>query len=123
MGVWPVPGDDDEVDRVGALMAGFRAVSHCYRRPSYPDWPYNIFTMVHGKSEEACEQTLATIAEKTVIRDHGALYSTKEYKKIRVRYFTPDRDLDRARRQHPEMDFARIFVIDNIAGHGGLGWV
>jgi DNA-binding Lrp family transcriptional regulator len=90
MGVWAVPGDDDEVDRVGALMAGFRAVSHCYRRPSYPDWPYNIFTMVHGKSEEACEQTLATIAEKTVIRDHGALYSTKEYKKIRVRYFTPD---------------------------------
>jgi DNA-binding Lrp family transcriptional regulator len=90
MGVWAVPGNDDEVDRVGALMAGFRAVSHCYRRPSYPDWPYNIFTMVHGKSEEECEQTLATIAEKAAIRDHRALYSTKEYKKVRVRYFTPD---------------------------------
>ena len=92
MGVWAVPGEDAEIERVGALMAGFRAVSHCYRRPSYPDWPYNIFTMVHGKSPEVCEQTLASIAEKTGIRDHSALYSTKEYKKVRVRYFTPDED-------------------------------
>jgi DNA-binding Lrp family transcriptional regulator len=92
MGVWAVPGDDAEVDRVGALMAGFRAVSHCYRRPSYPDWPYNIFTMVHGKSPEECEQTLATIAEKTAIREHSALYSTKEYKKVRVRYFTAEEE-------------------------------
>ncbi len=92
MGVWAVPGNDDEVDRVGALMAGFRAVSHCYRRPSYPDWPYNIFTMVHGKSQEECEQTFATIAEKTAIRDHSALYSTKEYKKVRVRYFTAEEE-------------------------------
>ena len=92
MGVWAVPGGDEEIDRVGALMAGFRAVSHCYRRPSYPDWPYNIFTMVHGKSQEACEQTLAAIAEKTGVSDHGALYSTKEYKKIRVRYFTAEEE-------------------------------
>jgi DNA-binding Lrp family transcriptional regulator len=92
MGVWAVPGNDDEIDRVGTLMAGFRAVSHCYRRPSYPDWPYNIFTMVHGKSQEECEQTLATIAGKTAIQDHGALYSSKEYKKVRVRYFTPDEE-------------------------------
>jgi len=92
MGVWAVPGDDSEIERIGALMAGFRAVSHCYRRPSYPDWPYNIFTMVHGKSPEECELTLATIAEKTGIHDHSALYSTKEYKKVRVRYFTSDED-------------------------------
>jgi DNA-binding Lrp family transcriptional regulator len=92
MGVWAVPGNDDDVDRVGALMAGFRAVSHCYRRPSYPDWPYNIFTMVHGKSQEECEQTLATIATKTAIREHGALYSTKEYKKVRVLYFTAEEE-------------------------------
>ncbi|MGD1019598.1 MAG: AsnC family transcriptional regulator [Verrucomicrobiia bacterium] len=90
MGVWAVPGDDAEVDRVGELMAGFRAVSHCYRRPSYPDWPYNIFTMIHGKSRAECEQSLAAIAAKTGIGDHRALYSTKEYKKVRVRYFTAD---------------------------------
>jgi siroheme decarboxylase len=88
MGVWAVP--EGEIDRVGELMATFRAVSHCYRRPLYPDWPYNIFTMVHAKSSEECEQTLAAIAEKTGIRDRGALYSTKEYKKVRVRYFTPE---------------------------------
>jgi DNA-binding Lrp family transcriptional regulator len=71
MGVWAVP--ESEIDRVGELMATFRAVSHCYRRPSYPDWPYNIFTMVHGKSQEECEQTLAAIAEKTGIRDRSSL--------------------------------------------------
>jgi DNA-binding Lrp family transcriptional regulator len=92
MGVWAVPGDDAAVDRAGELMATFRAVSHCYRRPSYPDWPYNIFTMIHGKSRDECEQSLAAIAAKTGIRDHGALYSTREYKKVRVRYFTADEE-------------------------------
>ncbi len=88
MGVWAVP--ETETDRVGEEMAQFRAVSHCYRRPSYPDWPYNIFTMIHGKSQDDCEQTLRSLAEKTGIREYSALYSTKEYKKVRVRYFTPD---------------------------------
>jgi DNA-binding Lrp family transcriptional regulator len=92
MGVWAVPGDDAEIDRVGEMMATFRAVSHCYRRPSYPDWPYNIFTMIHGKTREECEQSMAAIAAKTGIRDHGALYSTKEYKKVRVRYFTAEEE-------------------------------
>lgn len=90
MGVWAVPEED--VDRVGELMATSREISHCYRRPSYPDWPYNIFTMVHGKSQEECEQALSAIAAKTGIRDRGALYSTKEYKKVRVRYFTSEED-------------------------------
>jgi len=88
MGVWIVPEND--VDRVGELMATFREVSHCYRRPSYPDWPYNVFTMVHGKSREESEATLEAIAKKTGIEKCLALYSTKEYKKVRVRYFTPD---------------------------------
>jgi DNA-binding Lrp family transcriptional regulator len=88
MGVWAAPEHD--LDRVGARMASFREVSHCYRRPSYPDWPYNLFTMVHGRSREECERVLAAIAEKTGISERDALYSTKEYKKVRVRYFTPD---------------------------------
>ena len=92
MGVWAVRGDDVEVDRVGEMMASFRAVSHCYRRPTYPDWPYNIFTMVHGRSAEECERSLAAIAAKTGVRDHRALYSTKEYKKVRVRYFTAEEE-------------------------------
>ena len=91
MGVWAGPADDPAaLQRLGEMMAGFRAVSHCYQRPSYPEWPYNLFTMVHGKSEEECEQTLAAIAEATGISDRHALYSTKEFKKVRVRYFTDD---------------------------------
>lgn len=93
MGVWPVRTTDNaELDKVGEIMAGFRAVSHCYKRPSYPDWPYNIFTMIHGKSQGECEQTMAAIAEKTGIKDYSALYSTKEYKKVRVKYFTRDEE-------------------------------
>ena len=91
MGVWAGPQDDPEALRqLGETMAGFRAVSHAYQRPSYPDWPYNLFTMVHGKSEEECEQTLQAIAEATGISDHHALYSTHEFKKVRVRYFTDE---------------------------------
>lgn len=89
MGVWAGPqGDPAALRRLGETMACFRAVSHCYQRPSYPDWPYNLFTMVHGKNREECEQTLASIAEATGITDRHALYSTQEFKKVRVRYFT-----------------------------------
>lgn len=91
MGVWAGPQDDAAaLQKLGESMAGFRAVSHAYQRPSYPDWPYNLFTMVHGKSEEECEQTLAAIAKATGITDRHALYSTKEFKKVRVRYFTDE---------------------------------
>ena len=88
MGVWAGPqGDPAALERLGAVMAGFRAVSHCYERPSYPDWPYNLFTMVHGKNEADCEHTLGAIAEATGLSEWQALYSSKEYKKVRVRYF------------------------------------
>jgi DNA-binding Lrp family transcriptional regulator len=88
MGVWAGPqGDPAALERMGAVMAGFRAVSHAYERPSYPDWPYNLFTMVHGKSEDECRQTLAAISEATGLTDWQALFSSKEYKKVRVRYF------------------------------------
>src|SRR5438067_859485 len=46
MGVWRVP--DDRIEEIGFEMGSFAAVSHCYQRPIYPDWPYNVFTMVHG---------------------------------------------------------------------------
>lgn len=88
MGVWAVP--TERVEEVGQLMSSFAAVSHCYLRPSYADWPYNLFTMVHGRSAEDCEATLAAIAEKTGITERSSLYSSKEYKKVRVKYFMPD---------------------------------
>lgn len=88
MGVWAVP--EDRLDEVGPRMAGFAAVSHCYRRPTYDDWPYSIFTMVHGRSARDCEATIEAIRADTGIDDHALLWSVKEYKKTRVRYFTPE---------------------------------
>lgn len=90
MGVWSVP--QSRTDEVGYQMAQFKAVSHCYLRPVYEDWPYNIFTMVHGRSVEECEQILQAIEDETGIKDRITLYSTKEYKKTRVSYFTPEMD-------------------------------
>lgn len=88
MGVWVVPAQ--EADRFGQTAAGFSAVSHCYLRPTYPDWPYSVFTMVHAPSPPQCESVLAAISEATGVKDYAALYSTCEYKKTRVKYFLGD---------------------------------
>jgi len=88
MGVWVVPrGREDDV---GRIMASFRGVSHCYLRPTYPDWPYNIFTMVHGQNAADCQAVIDAISAATAIREYALLYSTKEYKKVRLKYFTPE---------------------------------
>ncbi len=94
MGVWAVP--EDQLDELGPQMAGFALVSHCYRRPTYPDWPYSVFTMVHGKSARDCEATIAAVRAETGVDDYALLWSVKEYKKTRVRYFTPEWDAWRA---------------------------
>jgi DNA-binding Lrp family transcriptional regulator len=88
MGVWAVPADHQEA--FGKVAAGFPQVSHCYLRPSYEDWPYNLFTMVHGTSREGCEKVLADISRVSGITNYRALYSTREFKKIRVQYFLDD---------------------------------
>ncbi len=87
MGVWAVPEDD--VVEIGEQMASFANVSHCYRRPTYPDWPYNVFTMVHGTSTEQCEEILAAISRTTGVDQYISLYSTREYKKTRTKFYTP----------------------------------
>jgi len=94
MGVWAVP--EDRLEDVGPQMAGFALVSHCYRRPTYEDWPYSVFTMVHGKNARECEATIAAIRDETGIGEYALLWSIKEYKKTRVRYFTPEWDQWRA---------------------------
>jgi len=90
MGVWAVP--EDRLDEIGPQMAGFAAVSHCYRRPTYDDWPYSVFTMVHGRSARDCEATIDAIRAETGVDEHCLLWSIKEYKKVRLEYFTPDWD-------------------------------
>jgi DNA-binding Lrp family transcriptional regulator len=94
MGVWAVP--DDRLEELGPMMASFAMVSHCYRRPTYDDWPYSVFTMVHGKNARDCEATIAALHEETGIDDYALLWSVKEYKKTRVRYFTDEWDRWRA---------------------------
>jgi DNA-binding Lrp family transcriptional regulator len=88
MGVWRVP--EDEVLHTGKRMAAFRGVSHCYQRPTYPDWPYSVFTMAHGRSKEECDAILDSIAEATGIHERATLYSSTEFKKVRMLYFTDD---------------------------------
>jgi siroheme decarboxylase len=86
MGVWKVP-EGQELD-IGRRMAAFRGISHCYQRPTYPDWPYSIFTMAHGRSKEECDAILDSIAEATGISERATLYSSTEFKKVRMLYFT-----------------------------------
>jgi siroheme decarboxylase len=90
MGVWKVP--DDEVLETGKRMAAFRGVSHCYQRPTYEDWPYSVFTMAHGRSKEECDAILDSIAAATGITERATLYSSTEFKKVRMLYFTDDFD-------------------------------
>ena len=88
MGVWQVP--EDRIMELGPKMAAFRGISHCYQRPTYRDWPYSIFTMAHGRSKEECDAILDSIADHTGIVDRATLYSSTEFKKIRLLYFTGD---------------------------------
>jgi DNA-binding Lrp family transcriptional regulator len=89
MGVWRVP--QDKVLEAGSRMAAFRGISHCYERPTYADWPYQLFTMAHGRSKEECDAILDAIeTEIGCIEQRATLYSSTEFKKVRLLYFTED---------------------------------
>ncbi len=88
MSVWAVaPG---EIERVGALFASHASVSHCYQRPTYPDWPFSVFAMVHGRSRTEVDRTVAELSSGSGIATYEVLYSTAEFKKARVTYFAPE---------------------------------
>ncbi len=100
MVVWKVPPERSE--EVGMAMAQNPAVTHCYERPTFPDWPYTHFTMVHATTQEQCEEVAQEISQATGITDRLLLYSTREYKKTRVRYFVEDYE------QYREMEEADL---------------
>ncbi len=83
MCTWNVP--EERVEEVGAIMAGFPEVTHCYERPRYKDWKYNLFTMIHAYSREECEKIAKEISIATGIKDYAILFSEKEFKKTGVR--------------------------------------
>ena len=94
MAVWNVP--EERINEVGPQMASYSAVSHCYQRPTYPDWPYSVFTMVHGRKKGDCMEVVNAIETETGITDRALLFSTKEFKKVRVQYFDGEYEKYRA---------------------------
>jgi DNA-binding Lrp family transcriptional regulator len=85
MVVWKVP--DLKIDEVGNKLAAFPQVSHCYRRPIYPDWQFNLFSMVHARTIESAEKITVQMSESIGIKDYKILFSSREFKKERVKYF------------------------------------
>ena len=88
MAVWRVP--EERSVEVGLTMAESPWVTHCYQRPTFPDWPYSHFSMIHAQTRAECEQVVKDLSRQTGIVDYQLLYSTREYKKTRVRYFVED---------------------------------
>lgn len=85
MVIWLVP--EDQIEKVGQIMAGFREVSHCYQRRPQEDWKYNLFTMVHGNSKKDCFRIAQMISKKTGVSNYRLLFSEKEFKKTSMAYY------------------------------------
>ena len=86
MSVWDV--DDERIDELGARVGALDFVTHCYRRPRrLPDWPYNLFAMVHSRDREEVAARVAGIAALLgdACRAHDVLYSTAILKKTGLR--------------------------------------
>lgn len=83
--VWNVPVE--KIDEIGSKLGAFPQVSHCYQRPVYKDWPYNIFSMIHCKSQQDAEKMAKEIQKQIGIDDYRILFSSREFKKTRVEYF------------------------------------
>ena len=83
--VWKIP--EEKVDEKGLKIASFPQVSHCYRRPIYPDWEFNLFSMIHARTIEAAEKIAKEISSVIGIDNYKILFSSREFKKERVRYF------------------------------------
>ncbi len=75
------------VDEAGMIASGFPEVSHSYQRPVYPGWQYNLFAMTHARSTAGCEEIISNIAKSINADEYFTLYSLKEFKKERVKYF------------------------------------
>lgn len=86
MGVWSVPNEDDR-KKLGEILSSYPEVSHAYERPSFDDWPFHLFTMIHGESEEEVRKIAKKMSEETGIKDYDVLFSTREFKKTSMQYF------------------------------------
>ncbi|MDI1495200.1 MAG: transcriptional regulator AsnC family [Cenarchaeum symbiont of Oopsacas minuta] len=87
--VWNVP--KNRISKVGETLGAFPQVSHCYERPSYPDWPYNVFSMIHCTTKEEAEEMAKTIQKEVNVEEYRILFSLREFKKTRVEYFMEEK--------------------------------
>lgn len=85
MVAWYVPEED--VDRIGRVMSERPEISHCYHRINCLDWPFNLYTMIHGRSQEDCQAVVEALRAATGLDDYAMLFSLKELKKVSMRYF------------------------------------
>ena len=83
--VWKV--QPERIEEVGAKLGAFPQISHCYERPVYQDWPYNVFSMVHCKSFDDAEEVAKEIQKHIDVAEYKILFSSREFKKTRVEYF------------------------------------
>ncbi len=83
MCAWKVP--NERVDSVGEIIVKFDEVTHCYERSCHPEWEYNIFAMVHGRTRKGCEETVKRISKAIGIYNCKVLFSEREFKKTGVR--------------------------------------
>jgi len=83
--VWKVP--EDRIKQVGETLGSFPQVSHCYERPTYADWPYNVFSMIHCKTQDEAYDVAKTIQNQINVDEYNILFSSREFKKTRVEYF------------------------------------
>ncbi|MGQ9687783.1 MAG: siroheme decarboxylase subunit beta [Desulfobaccales bacterium] len=88
---WAVP--PAEISRVGRLLSRHQAITHCYQREPAPDWPYTLYSMIHGKDPEEIEKLVAALAREIGIQKYEILFSDAELKKTTMRYFR-DKTLD-----------------------------
>ena len=85
MVAWKV--SDERIDEVGEKLSNFDQVSHCYNRNSIDVWPYNLYTMVHGKDDKSCKKLVKLMSELVQVNSYKLLFSIKELKKTSMKYF------------------------------------
>lgn len=90
MAVWQVP--EAEIETVGRQLAAAPEVSHCYARNVIEGFPYSVYSMIHGPDEDTCRNLARELSERVGVADYAVLFSTREFKKTRLRYFLPELD-------------------------------
>ena len=82
---WEVP--PDKLDETAQIMITQAAVSHCYDRTPAPNWNYNLYTMIHAKTRDECDEIISVLSALTGITNYKILYTKKEWKKTGMKYF------------------------------------